>query len=257
PHNAVSWMSMNHTKPPFNDANVRKAVRLAIDYQDLQTRVFEGTGYPGAILDPRIYPSAAIPEAELKQYPGIRQPKDQDIAEAKRLLAAAGYGAGLDIGECSTSDGGFYPEFSSVVVQQLKRVGITCVLKTYENAATLAKSQKGEYTFLTGWSYGVLIVEPQFLWETVWSKNAAGNYLKYEDTVLEDLLKQLTFETDPAKRDAINLKMQRRILEQNDHPNITPEWNDWVNVIGSKVKGYTPGYAPFDNHRHDTTWLEQ
>ena len=31
-----------------------------------------------------------MPTAELKQQPGYRQPKDQDLAEAKKLMEAAG-----------------------------------------------------------------------------------------------------------------------------------------------------------------------
>jgi hypothetical protein len=49
-------------------------------------RAWEGDGTPCVILDPQLYPEYALPMEEVQQGLGCRQPKEQDIAAAKRLL---------------------------------------------------------------------------------------------------------------------------------------------------------------------------
>ena len=46
----------------------------------------EGAGVACALLDPKLFSVFALPLAEVSKLPGCRQPKDQDLAEAKRLV---------------------------------------------------------------------------------------------------------------------------------------------------------------------------
>lgn len=88
---SVSYTTFNMTKPPFNDARVRRAVAEAIDRQVLERDIFfnsygkEATSFlpPGLGGVDR---SAEVP------YKG--KSMDERRADAKRLLAEAGYGPG-------------------------------------------------------------------------------------------------------------------------------------------------------------------
>ncbi|MBF8267254.1 MAG: peptide transporter substrate-binding protein [Dehalococcoidia bacterium] len=88
-HNWGSGIRFNLNRAPFNDRRVRQAFHLALDRNDWQLFQMYGsrsgallTGYNGP------YPSFwwGTPEEELKTWPGYRQPKDQDVVEANRLL---------------------------------------------------------------------------------------------------------------------------------------------------------------------------
>ncbi|MBF8267184.1 MAG: peptide transporter substrate-binding protein [Dehalococcoidia bacterium] len=88
-HNWGSGLWLNLNRVPFNDRRVRQAIELALDRNDWQLFQMYGsrsgamlTGYNGP------YPAFwwGTPEEVLKTWPGYRQPKDQDIAEANRLL---------------------------------------------------------------------------------------------------------------------------------------------------------------------------
>ena len=87
---------LNAAKPPFNNADLRRAVNLVIDRQEL---VGQGAGRRGgAVRHPRSQAGGdfALPLEEVAKAPGCRQPKEQDIAEAKKLVEKHHPG-GLDI----------------------------------------------------------------------------------------------------------------------------------------------------------------
>ncbi|MDP2951789.1 MAG: ABC transporter substrate-binding protein, partial [Chloroflexota bacterium] len=87
------WLFFNHKRAPWSDVRVRQAVNLAYDRQAAIKVARKGDGTLGAHFLPGS--GWEIPEQELLKLPGYRQPKDQDIAEAKRLLAEAGFPQGF------------------------------------------------------------------------------------------------------------------------------------------------------------------
>ena len=91
----IQGIMFNEAKPPFNDPRVRQAVHLAIDRQEAEKAVYFGEGQ---ISGPVVVVGKTgwfIPTDDLMKLPGYRTPKDQDIAQAKQLLAAAGYPNGF------------------------------------------------------------------------------------------------------------------------------------------------------------------
>jgi peptide/nickel transport system substrate-binding protein len=86
---------MNIKKKPFSDPRVRKAVYLAIDRQELNQLVENGTAAPACVF----MPGFVHTEEECLTWPGIR-PKDtpggqQDLKLAKQLMQEAGYPNGF------------------------------------------------------------------------------------------------------------------------------------------------------------------
>ncbi|MET0261490.1 MAG: peptide ABC transporter substrate-binding protein, partial [Rariglobus sp.] len=94
---ASYYLTYNTTRPPLNDARVRRALALVIDRQSLCDKVLRGGRTPAYNLTP---PGIAGYEST----PGFKE----DIAEAKRLLADAGFkgGAGFPRLELLTGKGG-------------------------------------------------------------------------------------------------------------------------------------------------------
>ncbi|HEY9249817.1 MAG TPA: peptide ABC transporter substrate-binding protein [Rariglobus sp.] len=93
---ATYYLTYNTTKPPLNDTRVRRALALVIDRAALCEKVLRGGRIPAYTLTP---PGIAGYEA----VPGFKE----DIAEAKRLLADAGFkdGAGFPRLELLTAKG--------------------------------------------------------------------------------------------------------------------------------------------------------
>jgi peptide/nickel transport system substrate-binding protein len=99
PEAVQTYLVLHMNTPPFNDPRVRRAVFLAIDRQALVNIVrcaepYGCFGSAGTFLPNKGGQTVDSPE-DLAQAQGWRQPKDQDIAEAKALMAEAGYANGF------------------------------------------------------------------------------------------------------------------------------------------------------------------
>ena len=96
---------------------MRRAVHLALDRQEIVAKALEGAGIPCAILDPKLAGPYALPLEEVNKIPGCRQPKDQDIAEAKRLVEKH-YPNGVDV-EAAVRSVGNYVDRAQLMLSQL------------------------------------------------------------------------------------------------------------------------------------------
>ena len=88
PNTRIVYLSINHTRPPFNDRRVRRAVSLAIERETITGQILKLGETPNYSLMPKGLPGYAPAELDFKSWPAARRQ-----AEARRLLAAAGYGA--------------------------------------------------------------------------------------------------------------------------------------------------------------------
>lgn len=86
PYLATSFFRVNVTKPPLDDARVRRALALAIDRAAITSKVTRGGELPSWSLVPPIldgWDGAEIEHAD---------DRARDVETARRLLAEAGYG---------------------------------------------------------------------------------------------------------------------------------------------------------------------
>ena len=91
-----NWAREVHfgARPPWDDVRVRKAMSLALN-RDGWVEFYRIPQYEGGRLGHLMAPGTfyAPTDEELKTWPGYRQPKDEDIAEANRLMDEV-FGAG-------------------------------------------------------------------------------------------------------------------------------------------------------------------
>ncbi len=103
----------NTAKAPFSDARVRKAIHLALDYEDVINPILGSNwAYSGAL-------SAALPEAipssEISQMPGWNPAtKAQDLEQARSLMSDAGF-----------PDGGISFSIMVITTQQTDEMAVT------------------------------------------------------------------------------------------------------------------------------------
>ncbi len=137
-------------KKPFEDQAVRKAVNLALHRQQINDILSGGRFMVGTPLPPGRWYSYTVEEAE--QMPGFRELNGEkhpdDIAEARRLLAEAGYPSeGLQV-ELAFRDCCGYADYSALVADQLRNfLGWEVTLKAWEVAAGSQAQDAGNFQF--------------------------------------------------------------------------------------------------------------
>ncbi len=110
----VMTMSMWTDTPPFDDVRVRMAMKLVVDREAMLQLVLGGRGQLGN----------DNPVAPWVRYAIDAPIRERNIDEARRLLAAAGHGNGLDV-ELYTSDTVFgFVEMATVYQSMAAEAGI-------------------------------------------------------------------------------------------------------------------------------------
>jgi peptide/nickel transport system substrate-binding protein len=253
--NTMFVIFLNAAKPPFNNPDLRRAVNLAIDRQELVAKVLEGAGVPCAILDPKLVGDFALPLDEVAKAPGCRQPKEQDIAEAKRLVEKHHPG-GLDI-EIATRAVGNYVDRAQVVIAQLRKIGIRGTLKTHESAAGYAAFGKGDFTIIATQDRAMDINEPSGIFHIVYTTEAGSNYGRHSDTKVDELAEKALRESNRDKRKALYWELQRHILSRGDHASIAVGWVEGWFFKDKKLRGVKPGVTVYDNNTFMKAWIAQ
>ncbi|MBI2906237.1 MAG: hypothetical protein HYX92_01135 [Chloroflexi bacterium] len=238
-------------EPPWNDIKVRRAVDLVLDRQAAIRVVQEGMGTIGGPL-PSNSP-VAIPAAEVAKMPGYRQPKDADIAEAKRLLAEAGYPNGFD-NRLLFRSGPLFEKAAVFFQDQLSKLGIRATLEGKEAAAYVSRLYEGQFA-LAALSLGIFAAEPGVILGDAYLTKGAQNYVGFSDREFDRMFDEQMRTMDVAKRKELLLKMQHRILEMV--PFVLSHWIDDLMGLWPEVRDYKHGLTLYDNFQHENTWLAQ
>lgn len=197
-------VAINNEKEPFNDPKVRRAIHLAVDRQSL-IDTFAPVWEPAFVT--RWLPSAspyATPQEELLTMPGYRPDKTEDIAEAKRLLAEAGYPDGFETTftawtEASSSEVAV-PAFAELLRTSLNIQGD---VKVVERSLTAEVLKNGDFDLFKADTYASSILDPYPFWNSYLRTGASQNWSRYANPDFDTLLDELAAEIDTAKRQEI------------------------------------------------------
>jgi peptide/nickel transport system substrate-binding protein len=229
--NTIFLIYMHTQKPPFNNPDMRRAVNLAIDRQELVAKTLEGAGVPCALLDPKLVGHFALPLEEVNKLPGCRQPKDQDLAEAKRLVDRA-----------------------QLVLAQLRKVGIRGTLKSYESAAGFAVYGKGDFTFITTQDRAMVTADPGDPFALIYATGAGSNWGKWSDKKVDELVDRGLKEVNGEKRGQIYHELQRYLLTQ-DTTAVSVGWVEGWFFRDKRVRNYKISPTVYDHNTFMKVWL--
>jgi peptide/nickel transport system substrate-binding protein len=238
---------MNTRKPPFNDPRVRKAAFLALDRQlAIDVVASKGGALPGFFPPPW-----GLAQDELAQIPGFRQPKDQDLAESRRLLKDAGYANGLPF-TLLTRVQPTIKEPAEFIGQQLSQVGFQPTLKPVEDAQFWPSGEKGDFD---GMVFAPSSNLPIGDYARVIAPKGRLNYMGLDDDQKNnDLWQKQMSENDPDKRKAILKDIER--YWYNELFGTAPlVWRVPFLVAGSRVKAMAVPAMSRGGMLFDTVWL--
>jgi peptide/nickel transport system substrate-binding protein len=189
-------------KNPFKDVRVRKAFYLAIDENAIADKVMRKAAVPAALMiSPLLFTLA-------KDFP---RPKT-DPAEAKKLLAEAGYPNGFEVTMDCPNDRYVNDEaICQAVASMLARVGVKINLLAQPKAKYFAKILvSGGYDtsfYLLGWTPGSFdswnILANMYRCRDEKGGGGNNNVGNYCNPKVEALTQQVLVESDTAKRDQL------------------------------------------------------
>jgi peptide/nickel transport system substrate-binding protein len=249
----AGWDSfvMNNSKPPFSDPRVRKAVALATDREKMIEIGAEGWGVPGGYIGP--HTPYGLSPAELQKYPQFGEDMAKRQAEAKRLLAEAGYARGLDV-EYVVRRGPMYERGALSRQDDLKKVGINLKLTLVDTAAFRERTENGDfqaYTVLSATS----IDDPDRYYDRLVC-NSTSNLAKYCNPEFDKLFAEQSQMFDVQKRAEITHKMEHILLK--DIPDDRGFY--WKSAMGywNRVQQWPPvqGTTVYNFGKFEQVWCQ-
>ena len=189
---------------PFHDVRVRRAVSLAIDRSELVRRL-SGPAVPASqLVTPYIF-----------GYDAARAPLRHDPAEARRLLAEAGYPDGFEVRFPAR---GLFAEAAGVVAAMLERVGIRAKVTALSEPDWFRAM--GERRFaLTLTRFGCPTGDASDLFENALHSLDASrsvglsNYTGYASREVDRLVEEAARTLEMGRRQAILFEATARTME--------------------------------------------
>jgi peptide/nickel transport system substrate-binding protein len=249
----AGWDSfvMNLSKPPFNDPRVRKAIALATDREKMIEIAAEGWGVPGGYIGP--HTPYGLPLEELKKYPQFGDDMAKRQAEAKRLLAEAGYAKGLDV-ELVLRRGPLYERGALSRQDDLKKVGINIKITLLDTAAFRDRYEKGDFQAYTVLS--AVGVDDPYGYYARFTCDAPSNYGKYCNPEFDKLFAAQSRTFEVQKRAEITRQMEHILLR--DIPDDRGFYWKSAMAYWNRVKQWPPvqGTTVYNFGKFEQVWCQ-
>ena len=226
---------LNNNRPPMNDVRIRKAVHLITDYpaMRLATSAVRDFGAAGFLLPGDEY--HADYWAKVKDLPGWRKPTAEDFAEAKQLMADAGFADGLSGVEFRGRDEAGSREALTVMQGLMRQVlGIETNLVLANLGIHYEKMNLGEFDLAETGAAMPLPIAHLYLGDLL-RTDAPRNWSGYSNPDFDKLLDAMDAELDPVKYG----QQVQQLLDILDRDLPLLIWGHTWNLIGWKnhVKG--------------------
>ncbi|WP_017584961.1 ABC transporter substrate-binding protein [Nocardiopsis ganjiahuensis] len=241
------WLpfTMNIEEAPFDDVRVRQAFRLIVDRQEMIDQALAGYGQIGNDMYARMDPS----------YPEDFDQREQDIDEAKRLLAEAGHEDGLEI-ELVTSDiSAGVVAAAEVFQEQAREAGVTVNLRRVNPSDYWNPEEGFPYAFgqdfwsarnyITQTAQGSVVGAPYN--ETMWGEHE--EWLEY--------LEEARRTADDDARNELIRKAQEIEYEEGGY--IVWGFVNLLDAYTNSVHGLEPAVSghPLGTYAFHKLWLDQ
>jgi peptide/nickel transport system substrate-binding protein len=247
-------IAMNNTVKPFTDVRVRKALTLGIDRYTAGRVLHPLTGLRdvGALTRPGT--DWALSPAELEQFPGFWRDAEKSRAEARRLLAEAGYPNGFKVVLKNRNIRLPYQDLAVYVVQEWRKIGIEAEHRPLETAAWYADGRDQGNFELIVFPAGAFVDDPDQLLAP-YITGSPQNWARFANPGIDDLYSRQARTLDPAERRKLVLDLQKIVLENAYHAPVL--WWSRNVVHWAKVKNWIAPPSHFTNQKLQDVWLAE
>jgi peptide/nickel transport system substrate-binding protein len=226
--NAMFYLGMNTTKPPFNNPKVRQAVAYVLPYDRMLANALYGRGI-------KLY-GAASPTVKTTAWPQPTAYKE-DVAKAKALMAEAGLAAGFETTLSFDLGGATTGEPMAVLAQEaLAQIGIKVQINKIPGATWRSALLKKDLPMLINRFGGWLNYPEYFFFWCYHGQNAVFNTMSYQNPKLDKMITNARFAESKPLYDSFVKEMIQ--LAYDEVPRI-PLFQPTMDVAMQKnVMGY-------------------
>ena len=246
---------INRNVPPFDNAELRRAIALSLDRKAFIDILTEGEGDIGGVLQPQPGGLWGMPLEQLRDLPGYGTDIAKNRAEARQIMEKLGYGPQnrLKI-RITVRDVKIYRDPAIILMDQLKEIYIDSDLDAVDLAAYFPRIQRKEYT--VGLALQTSGPDPDPVLELFYGCGSNLNWDSYCSAQTDKLIMQQSMEADPDKRRQLLWTIERTLAQENVRPILYYSrgatcWRPYVKGISLMVN------SVFNGNRNEDVWLDK
>ena len=191
---------VNRDAPPFDNADMRRAMALSLDRKAFIDIISEGQGDIGGVMQPLPEGLWGMPDEILRALPGYDPDVVKNRSEAREIMHKLGYGPEKRLTlKVSTRNIPPFRDPAVILIDQLKDVFIDGELEVVETALWYPKMYRKDYKIGLNLTGGGVDDPDQQFYEN-YACDAPRNYSGYCSPELEKMFERQSMETDEGKR---------------------------------------------------------
>ena len=256
PTNVSRNLIINREVPPFDNADLRRAMALALDRQAFIDILTEGKGDIGGTMLPPPEGVWGMPSELLRTLPGYGPDIAKNRAQAREIMARLGYGPDKRLKvKIATRNIAQFRDPAVILIDQLKEIYIDGELDPVETAVWYTKIARKDYAVGMNLTGNGLDDPDQHFYEH-YACGSDNNPTGYCDPALDKLVDRQSMEADQAKRKALVWEIERKLAEDEVRPIIfhgraATCWKPRVKGLTTMVNSIYNGW------RLEDVWLDQ
>ena len=227
----------NTTRAPFDDVRVRKAFDMVLDRKQIAQLVYGGGALPSGPINPGLG-AWAISQEDLAKAAGYRPDKAADIAEAKKLLEAAGQ-TNFQFDYVYYTPAVDHETVAQAAQQQLEKAGFKVKLTKMQYAEWIPLTLEKKF-MMTGTGSGFRDNPDEYLY-ALFHSTSSRNDTGYKNPEIDKLLELSRTQLKEEERKATVMDLQKRLM--NEVPNSWITGQTLMEARSTTVKGYVPTYT--------------
>jgi peptide/nickel transport system substrate-binding protein len=257
PRGVSSTLIVNREAPPFNNADLRRAMALTLDRRAFIDVLSGGEGDIGAAMLPPPEGLWGMPPERLRRLPGYDPDVAKNRAEARTIMRRLGYEQDRPLAvKIATRNIPFYRDPAVMLIDQLKEIGIAGELDLVETANWNPKITRKDYAAGLENTGSAVVDDPDQQFYESFACDSDRNFTGYCNRQLEELFHRQSREPDQETRKQLVWDIDSQLQEDGARPVIFHTrgatcWQPRVQGLTTMVNSMYNGW------RMEDVWLKK
>lgn len=249
PTGVANNLIINRNAPPFDNAEIRKAMSLALDRASFSKILSEGQSKIGGAMLPAPQGEWGMPDAMLKSLAGYGD-VEKNQAEGRAIMEKLGYSAAKPLKvKVATRNIAVYRDPAVILIDQLKKVHIEGELENVDTPQWYAKVTRKDYSVGMNLT-GVSVDDPDGNLVENYACKSDRNYTEYCNPEVDKLIFQQAKESDKEKRRKLVWDIEKLLVDDGARPIIDHS------IAGTCWHPHVKGFVVHDNSIYNNTRFE-
>jgi peptide/nickel transport system substrate-binding protein len=249
-------MVVNRDAPPFDNAQLRRAMSLTIDRQAFVDIIADGQGAIGGVMQPPPEGIWGMPPYAMRNLPGYDPDIAASRAQARKIMETLGYGPNNRLKvTLSTRNIAPYRDPAVILISQLKEIYIDADLNPIDTAQWYPTLTRKDFKIAMNVTE-TATDDPDVAFYENYACGSQRNYSGYCNQEVDRLIDRQSAEPNIEKRKKIVWEIEKKLIEDDARPILF--YNKNANCRRPQLKSLTTQVNSIYNAwRFEDLWLDR